>query len=72
VARLTGSKPSNIDDLKVEEVDTSDGFRFLLANRNWLLVRFSGTEPILRIYAEADRPERVARLLAEARKMAGV
>jgi len=72
VSRLTGSKPSDIDDLKVEEVDTSDGFRFLLADRSWLLVRFSGTEPILRIYAEADSPERVARLLAEARKMAGV
>jgi len=72
VARLTGSKPSDIDDLKVEEVDTGDGFRFLLENRNWLLVRFSGTEPILRIYAEAESPERVARLLAEARKMTGV
>jgi len=72
VARLARSRPSHIDDLRVEEVDTSDGFRFLLANRNWLLVRFSGTEPILRIYAEADSPERVATLLAEARKMAGV
>jgi phosphomannomutase len=72
VARLAASKPSAIDDLRVEEVDSGDGFRFLLENRSWLLVRFSGTEPILRIYAEADRPERVARLLAEARKMTGV
>jgi len=72
LARLATSRPGHIDNLRVEEVDISDGFHFLLPNRNWLLVRFSGTEPILRIYAEADSPERVERLLAEARKMAGV
>jgi len=72
MARLARSRPSHIDNLRVEGVETSDGFRFLLAQRNWLLVRFSGTEPILRIYAEADSPERVARLLIEARKMTGV
>jgi phosphomannomutase len=72
VARLTRSRPDHIDSLRVEEVDTGDGFRFLLENRNWVLVRFSGTEPILRIYAEGESPERVNALLAEARKMAGV
>jgi phosphomannomutase len=57
--------------IEVEELDTDDGFRFLLENRNWLLTRFSGTKPILRIYAEAERSERVNVLLAAARKMAG-
>jgi phosphomannomutase len=56
----------------LEEVDTSDGFRFLLANRTWLLIRFSGTEPILRIYAEGDSQQRVSRLIAQGREMAGV
>ncbi len=72
IRRLTQSRPSHIDDLKLEEVDTSDGFRFLLADRTWLLIRFSGTEPILRIYAEGDSQERVSRLIAQGREMAGV
>jgi alpha-D-glucose phosphate-specific phosphoglucomutase len=71
-SRLSRSRPSHIDNTKLEEVDTSDGFRFLLAERTWLLIRFSGTEPILRIYAESDGPARVQRLLKEGRKMAGV
>jgi len=72
IRRLTQSRPSHIDDLQLEEVDTSDGFRFLLANRTWLLIRFSGTEPILRIYAEGDSQQRVSRLIAQGREMAGV
>jgi phosphomannomutase len=53
-------------------MDATDGFRYVLADGTWLLIRFSGTEPILRIYAETDSPERVKRLLAEGRKLAGV
>jgi phosphomannomutase len=70
--RLSNSRPSQLAGLIVEKLDTTDGFRFLLEHRYWLLVRFSGTEPIIRIYAEADSPERVEKLLAAARKMAGV
>jgi len=70
--RLSKSRPSHIDNTRLEEVGTSDGFRFLLADRSWLLIRFSGTEPILRIYAESDSPARVQRLLEEGRRMAGV
>jgi len=73
IRRLSQSRPSYIDDLKLEkDVDTSDGFRFLLAGGTWLLIRFSGTEPVLRIYAEADSQQRVSRLIAQGRKMAGV
>ncbi|MFQ5925093.1 MAG: phosphoglucomutase/phosphomannomutase family protein, partial [Dehalococcoidia bacterium] len=72
IHRLAKSRPGQIDNLKLEKMDTSDGFRFLLANGTWLLVRFSGTEPILRIYAESDSPKRVQRLLAEGRKIVGI
>lgn len=72
IDRLAKSRPSQIDNLKLEEGGTSDGFRFLLADGTWLLIRFSGTEPILRIYAESDSPKRVEKLLAEGRRMAGV
>ena len=69
--RLSRYIPSHIDNTKVEEVSTKDGFRFLLADHSWLLIRFSGTEPLLRIYAESDSPQHVKRLLAEGRKMTG-
>jgi len=70
--RLSKHTPSDIDNTRVQEVRTDDGFRFLLADGSWLLIRFSGTEPLLRIYAESDSPERVSRLLAEGRRITGV
>ncbi len=56
----------------VAKVDTADGFRYILADTTWLLIRFSGTEPILRIYAESNSPERLARLLKLGRELVGV
>ncbi len=70
--RLSQAAPSTIDNTGVREVRSDDGFRFLLADGSWLLIRFSGTEPLLRVYAESDSPERVSRLLAEGRTIAGV
>jgi len=48
----------------VEDVTTVDGFKIALADGTWLLVRPSGTEPRMRVYAEATSPERVEELLA--------
>jgi phosphomannomutase len=64
--------PGTIDSVKVERVDTTDGFRFILADNTWLLVRFSGTEPLLRVYTETSSPERADRILKLGREMAGV
>jgi phosphomannomutase len=72
VERVSRHAPKSIDDVKVVKVDTTDGFRFHLADNTWLLIRFSGTEPLLRIYAETDSPERAARLLGLGRQIAGV
>jgi phosphomannomutase len=70
--RLNMSRPGHIDNTSVTGIETSDGFRFLLADRNWLLIRFSGTEPILRVYAESDSIARVDGFLEAGREMAGV
>ena len=70
--RLAACQPTRIDDTAVAEIQTADGFRFLMADGSWLLIRFSGTEPIMRVYSESDSPQRVARFLAEGRRMAGV
>jgi len=70
--RISDNSPQSLEGVKVVKSDTTDGFRFILADNSWLLIRFSGTEPLLRIYAESDSPARVERLLELGRKLAGV
>ena len=48
----------------VTRISTLDGVKFLLENDNWVLMRFSGTEPVLRIFAEADTEEKAHALIA--------
>ena len=57
--------PESVVGQSVAKVVTLDGFKLLLENGSWLLVRPSGTEPVLRVYAEADSAEAVEELLAE-------
>jgi len=64
--------PKSIAGVKVIETNTEDGFRFILADTTWLLIRFSGTEPVLRIYTESDTPTRVEKLLEAGKEIAGV
>ena len=61
--------PASVDSHAVAEVVTLDGFKLLLENGSWVLVRPSGTEPKLRVYAESDTDERVQSLLAEGRDL---
>jgi len=70
--RLKHNPSESIGGVKVAKLDTTDGFRFILADTTWLHIRFSGTEPVLRIYAESDSPGRVERLLELGKKLAGV
>jgi phosphomannomutase len=72
VKRLSDNLPESIEGVKVVKADTTDGFHLTLADNSWLLIRFSGTEPVLRIYAESDSLDRVGKLLATGRKLAGV
>jgi phosphomannomutase len=55
----------------VVKEDTIDGFRYILADGTWLLIRFSGTEPLLRIYTESNSMARVERLLEIGKKITG-
>ncbi|NEQ22638.1 MAG: phosphoglucomutase/phosphomannomutase family protein [Microcoleus sp. SIO2G3] len=47
----------------VVDCQTTDGYKFRLVNDSWLLIRFSGTEPVLRLYCEAATPEEARRTL---------
>ncbi|HEU65422.1 MAG TPA: phosphoglucomutase/phosphomannomutase family protein [Chloroflexi bacterium] len=70
--RLSSSSPDTIAGLKVAKVDTTEGFRFFLDDESWLLIRFSGTEPLVRIYSEAESLERARELLDEGKKLIGI
>jgi phosphomannomutase len=70
--RLGSNPPNYIAGSRVAKTDTTDGFRFFLSDESWLLLRFSGTEPLVRIYAEAESPERVKAILDEGEKLTGL
>ena len=72
IKRVGDNLPQAIEGVKVNKVNTSDGFHLTLADTSWLLIRFSGTEPVLRVYAESDSPDRVKRLLEVGQELAGV
>jgi len=70
--QLTSVSWNTIAGTKVSKIDTTDGFRFLLDDESWLLIRFSGTEPLVRIYAEAGSPEKIRKLLQEGKRLTGL
>ena len=66
---LGESLGESVADTPVEDVNTVDGFKIALADGTWLLVRPSGTEPKMRVYAEATSEQRVEELLAAGREL---
>ncbi len=68
---LEASLPDAVAGAGVADVSTVDGFKILLADDTWLLVRPSGTEPKLRVYAEAGSQSRVEELLEAGRDIVG-
>ena len=70
VQMLLNLAPAAIAGVAVESVETVDGVKYYLADGSWLLIRPSGTEPVLRVYAEAPNDERVKALLGFGEEMA--
>ncbi len=61
--RLVNQPPSGIGGESVAEIASVDGVKYIMADDSWLLIRPSGTEPVLRVYAEGRTPEMVRELL---------
>ncbi len=72
INRVKTSAPGSLAGVRVVKLDTFDGFRFALADGSWLLIRFSGTEPLLRVYAEAASEAQVKKLLEQGKELAGL
>jgi len=68
---LRDALPATIVGEAVREISTRDGIKMLLADGSWLLLRASGTEPVLRIYAESDTMDKVQAFLAAGRALIG-
>ena len=56
----------------VTEKVTLDGYKFVMDDGGWLLVRFSGTEPLIRVYTETTDQAAVQAILADGKKLAGL
>jgi len=67
---LTKQAPAEIGGEKVAEVSTRDGVKYILADDSWLLIRPSGTEPVLRVYAEGRSQDMVKALLGYGEQVA--
>jgi phosphomannomutase len=70
VQNLTAAAPDSISGIKLVETNTLDGVKYVLEDDSWLLIRPSGTEPVLRVYAEAPTPKMVDALLEHGRSIA--
>jgi alpha-D-glucose phosphate-specific phosphoglucomutase len=70
VKALVGSAPEALAGVPLASINLRDGVKYLLADDSWLLIRPSGTEPVLRVYAEARSRGMVEALLAEGRALA--
>lgn len=71
-AHILAAKPATIGGLKVLELVTIDGFQFRLEDGGWMLIRFSGTEPIMRVYCETRHADKVQAILQDGLKIAGL
>ena len=65
---LRQTPPEKLGPYPVLKLSDVDGTKFYLGNDNWALVRFSGTEPLLRLFVEADSPEKAAALIQHLRE----
>ena len=72
IDRILAANPETLGGLKVTELITVDGFQFKLEDGGWLLIRFSGTEPIIRVYCETMHKDKVQAILQDGLKIAGI
>ncbi len=68
VESIKAITPDKIAGIKVKQVKDYDGVEFVLEDDSWLLLRPSGTEPLVRVYAEAENIEKTKKIIAWGKK----
>ncbi len=69
---ILSKKPETIGGMKVTGFNQTDGFKYSLEDGGWLLIRFSGTEPIIRVYCETTHQDKVQAILQDGLAIAGL
>ena len=70
--RLQQDTPTELAGGRIVRSRTDDGFKFYLEDGSWVLIRFSGTEPLIRVYSEAPSKARVEQLLSALEERLGL
>jgi phosphomannomutase len=70
--RIRVAEPTHIAGLRVSSIQRQDGTKYLLEDGGWMLIRFSGTEPLVRVYCETTAADRVQPILEEGLRLVGV
>lgn len=71
-ARLDAAMPETIAGLRVTDKVTLDGYQFIMEDGGWVLIRFSGTEPLIRVYCETMHADKVQAILHDGMRLAGL
>lgn len=71
-AKIASEKPTQIAGIPVVNINTLDGFRYEMDDGGWMLIRFSGTEPIIRVYTETTHGDKVQDILQAGLRLAGL
>ncbi len=71
-ARVDAARPEQIAGLKMTGINTLDGYKFEMEDGGWLLIRFSGTEPLIRVYCETTHEDKVDAIIEDGLKIAGL
>ncbi len=71
-ARLDAAMPERIAGLRVTDKVTLDGYQFIMEDGGWVLIRFSGTEPLIRVYCETMHADKVQAILQDGMRLAGL
>lgn len=69
IANCKADKYTSFGEFNIEEVETIDGFKYHLGNDRNVMIRPSGTEPVLRVYAEAETPAMVENILRQTKEV---
>jgi phosphomannomutase len=69
---VLNANPKSVGGLAVTGLNTSDGFKFMLEDGGWMLIRFSGTEPIIRVYCETTYKDKVRAILQDGLRIVGL